>query len=141
MVDASSLLSFMVQLAVSSVGFLLTVMLSTILSGELIEIGKGYGKVFTSPRFQRKQTLFWAFLIEAVALSLLFAFVEPYIDKFLWMFKTWLPIIFIEAFVLYYIWFCVKFEFNIYGKAVGYPQIAVILNVAIVKLLEWLGVF
>lgn len=126
----------MVELAVSSVGFLLTVMLSTILSGQLIETGKGYGKLFTSPRFQRKQTLFWAFLIEAVALSRVRRAVHRQIPLDVQdmatnhLHRSFCPL-------LHMVLRQVRVQHT--WKSCGLPSDSSILNVAIVKLLEWLG--
>ena len=116
------------QLVVSSVGFLLTVMLTTILSEIFVKMGSRYGKTIGSNEFQTKEKLYWAFLIEAIALSVAFAHFESAIDVFLMVNMNWLPSIVVEAFVVYYVWFCLAFKFRTRLQPVLAPQIILALN-------------
>lgn len=116
------------ELLVSSVAYLLTVMLTTMLSGILCKMGYRYGKVLGSEEFQSKATLYWAFLIEAVILSLAFAYFESALIAMLLMGLRWLPSIVVEAFVIYYIWFCLTFGYKIHWQPLVLPQFIPILN-------------
>lgn len=49
------------ELIISSVAFLLTVILTTMLSGVLVKMGSRYGKMIGSPAFQSKEKLYWRF--------------------------------------------------------------------------------
>jgi hypothetical protein len=87
-----------------------------------------YGKVAGSEEFQSKGTLYWAFLIEAVLLSLSFAYFESAIIGILVVNEKWLPSIVVEAFVIYYIWFCHTFRYKIRWKPLAIPQLVLVLN-------------
>ena len=116
------------QFVVSSVGFLLTVILTTMLSGIFVKMGSRYGKTIDSNEFQTKEKLYWAFLIEATALSAAFAYFESAIDALLMVNMNWLPSIVVEAFVVYYVWFCLTFKFRTRLQPVLAPQIILVLN-------------
>jgi hypothetical protein len=116
------------RLVTSSVGFLLTVILTTMLSRIFVKMGSRYGKRLGSNEFQTKEKLYWAFLIEAIVLSAAFAYFESAIDSFLMVNLNWLPSILVEAFVVYYVWFCVAFNFRTRLPPVLVPQIVLVLN-------------
>lgn len=116
------------QLVISSIGFLLTVMLTTMLSGIFVKMGCRYGKTIGSNEFQTKEKLYWAFLIEAIILSVAFAYFESAVDVFLMVNVNWLPSIVVEAFVVYYVWFCMAFRFRTRLQPVLAPQIILVLN-------------
>ena len=116
------------DLFVSSVGFLLTVMLTTMLSGFLVKMGSGYGKTLGSEEFQSRAKLYWAFLIEAIVLSVAFAYFESTVVAFLRASMAWLPSIVVEAFVVYYVWFSLTFKFKLHWQPILLPQIILLLN-------------
>lgn len=116
------------ELIISSVAFLLTVILTTMLSGVLVKMGSRYGKMIGSPAFQSKEKLYWAFLGEAILLSVTFAYFESAMVMFVRVNMTWLPSIIVEAFIVYYIWFCGTFKFKIRWQPVLLPQLIVALN-------------
>jgi hypothetical protein len=116
------------DLLISSVAFLLTVMLTTMLSGVLVKMGSRYGKLAGSQQFQSKEKLYWAFLGEAIVLSIAFAYFESAIDQLLRDSVSWLPSIVVEAFIVYYMWFCQTFKFKIRWRPVLFPQLTLVLN-------------
>lgn len=104
-------------------------MLTTMLSGILVKMGYShYGRLAGSDEFQSKATLYWAFLIEALLLSLAFAYFESAIIAILVMNEKWLPSIVVEAFVIYYLWFCHTFHYKIRWKPLAFPQLIPVLN-------------
>jgi phosphoglycerol transferase MdoB-like AlkP superfamily enzyme len=106
-------------------------MITTALGGHLVKMGAGYGKVFSSQRFQSFPRLFIAFLIEAVLLAVVFEWIQPWLTQVLLSNLSILVSIVVEAFVVYYFWFCVTFNFSPRWKAWLLPQIIVALNLGL----------
>jgi hypothetical protein len=131
-----------IELLVGSVGFLIAVMVTTALSGKLVKMeGKHAGKLPGSKEFQGFSRIFPAFLVEAILLSVLFGYFEKAAENLLIANLQWIPSFIVEAFVLYYVWFCLSFDYKItrYWKVLFVLQLVVGLNVLIVYLLGMLG--
>jgi hypothetical protein len=103
-------------------------MITTALSGRMVKMGGGFGKIFPSPLFQSVPRLFIAFLLEAIALSIGFEYIQPWLTETLLGNLNVLVSIVVEAFVAYYVWFCLEFNFNPHWKPLLLPQIVVALN-------------
>jgi hypothetical protein len=116
------------QEIISSVGFLLSVMVTTALSGIFVKMGCRYGKTIGSNEFQTKEKLYWAFLVEAIILSVAFTYFESAVDVFLMVNMSWVPSIVVEAFVAYYVWFCMTFSFRTRLRPILVPQVILFLN-------------
>lgn len=110
--------------------YLLAIMLTTVLTGRLVRLGHGYGTTIFLRLFQNHKTLFVFFLIEAILLSLAFPYLQLNIDNWLWANIAWFPTIIVEAFVIYYGWFCLEFGFTHQIKAIEilFPQVVLLPN-------------
>jgi hypothetical protein len=115
---------------VEGVVYLLAVMLTTVLTGRLVKLGQGYGTIIGSNLYKNHRTLFAAFLIEAIVLSLAFPYFQIAIDDWLWTNIAWFPTIIVEAVVAYYCWFCLEFGFQhqITKTDILAPQIVLVIN-------------
>jgi hypothetical protein len=113
---------------VSWISYLFTVMITTVAAGHLVKMGTGYGKIFPSESFQSFPKLFVAFLIEAVVLAVAFEWIQPWLTATLLTNLKILVSIVVEAFVVYYLWFCLAFSFNPRYKVILIPQILVAAN-------------
>jgi hypothetical protein len=116
------------ETVISWIGFLFTVMITTAFSGRMVKMGAGFGKIFPSNFFQSVPRLYIAFLIEAIALSVAFEYLDPFITAWLLTNLSFLVSIVVEAFVGYYVWFCLEFNFNMHWKPLLIPQVIVALN-------------
>lgn len=123
-----------IHLIVSSEGFLFAVMVTTILSGQLVKMGKGFGKLKGSTKFQSFVVLWIFFLIEAILLAVFFGYLESFVDTFLLVNLKILPFITIEAIFGYYLWFCVEFNYVIprFWKSILLAQALAIANLLLV---------
>lgn len=113
--------------------YLLAVMLTTVLTGKMVKIGHGYGTApFLSRLFQNHKRLFVLFIIEAIILSVGFPYMQSAIDGWLWQNIVWFPAIIVEAFVIYYVWFCFEFGFDhqVRWYEIALPQLIVLANYA-----------
>ena len=122
--------NFLLGTITQGVGFLLAVLLTTMLSGTIVHMSKKSGKVIGSTEYRSFWVLWGAFFLEAVFLSLLFTFVEPLSVMILQVFWELIPFIVIEAFFVFFLWFCSTFHFKIgkHWKFIALSQFVGILN-------------
>jgi hypothetical protein len=115
---------------VEGVVYLLTVMLTTVLAGHLVKLGHGYGTTWGSNLFKGHRRLFIFFLIEAVGLSIAFPYIQVIVSNWLWGNISCFPTIVAEAFVLYYLWFCLTFGYKhtIQWYEIVLPQLVLLAN-------------
>lgn len=131
---ALSLSGWIIPLVVSSEGFLFAVMITTILSGQLVKMGKGFGKLKGSTKFQGFIVLWLCFLLEAVLLAVFFGYFESFVDNFLLINLKITPFITIEAIFGYYLWFCIEFNYVIprFWKSILLAQALAIVNLLLI---------
>ena len=126
-------------LLTTSVAFLLTVMLTTAISGKIIKVERNHqAKRIGSKEYQSFGIAFPLFLAEAVVIAILFGYFQTAIEQVLWANILLLPTFFIEADTFYYFWFCVEYDYNPfrYWKTIVAFQILVALNLLFVYFLH-----
>jgi hypothetical protein len=127
----------LLTLIVQSVAFLLTVMLTTAISGKIVKVEKHHqARVVGSHEYKKFGIAFPLYLLEAIGIAILFGYSQTAIESVLLANLLLLPTFFIEAGIGYYFWFCIEYEYNPfkYWKLIIGFQLPVLIDFVFVYL-------
>jgi hypothetical protein len=104
---------------IPNVSWLMSITVSVMLGGIIVNIDEGYGKIVGSNLFQSRNRLFLFFILEIVII----AFFEPIIQTYLIRpilvsFTEYMISIFILFYLFVFIWFMHSYDFNVPLKPV-----------------------
>lgn len=101
------------------VAWVLTGFIGLMLGGIIVKSGNGWGKIIGSDLFQSKKKQFLFIIIEVVGILVGAIYLQKLLEYFLFVFSDYLIAIIIEFFIIFYIWFLHRGEYDIKNSRVA----------------------